>query len=232
MPASSSKGKNGTTKRATAQLKKLQAADTCHLLQAVMKAYLNEADNLDLRISLAGAMHHSGWLRNQIEPQLADWDTDAATWVRRGLERQLKTFHGDPLAISALLFSAPKVFFAVATQLFPGLVYAHTWKDGGERYRVVLCTEWNNAGGDGNWAHRCLEVAWKKDASEFFEMHYAKVISGDEKAAHLHGPCVYSSWSTAHLPHGHWIARDSVQDLGPLAAVGKAIAKLPAWVKP
>jgi hypothetical protein len=218
------------TKRAKGHLKKLEAGDTCHQLQAVLRAYLTEPGSGDLRISLVGAMHQSGWLRNQIEPYLTDWRVDYPTWLRRCLERQLKTFRGDPLAISAVLFVPPEAFFAVARQLFPKLVYAHTWQDGAEHFRVVLCTEWNLAGADGNFAHRCVELAWKSGANEFSEVHYAKVISGEEKAEHLHGTCRYSSWTTAHLPYGYWIARDSAQELGQLSKVPGAIARLPAWV--
>ena len=48
-------------KRATGHLKKLKKMDTDHLLQAMLYAYITDPKDLDLRISLTGAMHQSGW---------------------------------------------------------------------------------------------------------------------------------------------------------------------------
>jgi len=223
-------GEANVMKRAKGHLKKLQAADTCHLLQAVLQAYLVEPSSCDARISLAGAMHQSSWLAHQIAPYLSDWKVEESIWIRRCLERQLKTFPGDPLAVSALVLSRPEAFFAIARELFPSLVYARSWQDGGLHLRVILCTAWNTSGSSKNWAHRCIELAWKEGAAAFSEVHYVKVISGDERAEHLHGHCQYSSWTTAHLPHGYWVARDSLQELGQLSEVQTALTQLPAWV--
>jgi hypothetical protein len=218
------------TKRARAHLKKLEAGDSHHLLQVVLREYIAAPEDLNVRISLVGAMHQAGWLRNQIEPYLGDWNVDQSVWVRRGLQRHIASFGGDPLVNAALLFASPEVFFSVASELFPRLVYADTLHAEKVGLCVILSAEWNAPHSDRNFAHRCVEAAWTAHDQRFVEMHYAKVISGSEKTEYLAGACSYSSWSTAHLPYGFWITQGSTQQLSDLEQVHLAIAQLPAWV--
>jgi hypothetical protein len=218
------------TKRARAHLKKLEAGDTHHLLQVVLRAYIAAPEDLNVRISLVGAMHQAGWLRNQIEPYLGEWNVDQPAWTRRCLQRHVASFGGDPLVNAALLFTSPEVFFSVALELFPQLVYADTLQGEKVGHRVILSAEWNTPDSDRNFAHRCVEAAWTTHDQRFVEMHYAKVIFGDEKTEYLAGACNYSSWSTAHLPHGFWITQGSTQQLAELEQVRLAMTQLPAWV--
>jgi hypothetical protein len=226
------------SKRATTHLKKLRKKDTDHLLQAALCAYLTEPSDLDLRISLTGAMHQSGWLINQIAPYLSDWDVEPDTWLARCFERHIQTFIGDPFATSALLFSSPQAFCAVSRQYFPTLVYAQTWKDGGTYYGAIFAAEWNEPVSLGDLAHRCIEVVWKDGADYLREVHYAKAISkgyetisgGAEQSDYLHGSCSHAYLTTAHLPHGFWRNPRTVVDLDPLDEVREAVKKLPPWV--
>jgi hypothetical protein len=220
------------TKRAKGHLKKLETSDAHHLLQVVLRAYIAAPEDLNVRVSLVGAMHQAGWLRNQIEPYLVEWNIDEPAWTRRCLQRHIASFGGDPLVNAALLFIPPKAFFSVAGELFPKLVFADTLHGEIEGYRVILAAEWNAPHSDRNFAHRCVEAAWTTSDQRFVEMHYAKVISGSEKTEYLAGACNYSSWSTARLPYGFWITQSSTQQLVDLEQVRLAVSTLPAWVTP
>jgi hypothetical protein len=215
-------------KRAKAHLKQLRENDTDHMLQAIFCAYLAEPNDLDLRISLIGAMHQSNWLINRIQPYLEDWGVDNETWLTRCVRRHIRTPIGDPLATSSLLYFSPRAFFDAARLYFRTPVYGSIWNDGGDNYRVIFAAEWRSDG-EGNRARRCFEVAWEAGADHLLEVHYATGITG-EQGDYLHGMCSYSVVTTAHLPYRYWFTQARDVELDPLEKVRAAMKNLPSWV--
>lgn len=217
--------------RAEKHLATLCQRDEAHWLQAALVAYQTDPQDLDLRITLVGAMQQSGWGERQIRPYLTDWDVDARSWIRRGMERLLATFHGDPLATSALLYFSAEDVLESAREFFPHLVHAQGNDGGGPQMSVTRAQEWNRVGTEGNFANRCLKIRWTPGSRTMDASHYAKVISGAGPKPLLFGRCCFSSWSCAVLPSYHYYTKGEDVELGRYEAAESSVRALPAWAR-
>lgn len=217
--------------RARKHLAKLREQDKDHPLQSAFCAYLSDPENLDLRISLIGAMHRAGWLQNQVTPYLKGFDAAAPVWARRGLERLLATFQGDPLVLSALVHFPADEVLAAAKDLFPHVAHASRVDQPPVRVSVVRAREWPSQVSETNLAHQCLEVCWTKSGLDIEELHYTKVITSDARSSYLYGPCMFRLSSTAHARTRHWFTQYDDRDLGDLATVEDCVRDLPDWAR-
>lgn len=62
--------------RAEKHLARLRREDKVHHLQAALLAHLTDPQDLDLRMTLVGAMQHAGWKERQVRPYLDEWNVD------------------------------------------------------------------------------------------------------------------------------------------------------------